>query len=413
MTAEIVIMNKSAVALAADSAVTVTGPTGSKVYNSANKLFMLTKNDPVGVMIYGSAHYMGMPWETIIKEFRESPEACARDHLEHYGLALIRYISSAEHLCDSAHCKAWALAFVKGYYSDVVLKNIEQAVDEHIRSKGSITERQTKAAVRRIVTATLDTTEKAPPLFAVTDDDIRSLSRRLAKNLGDAASSVFQKLPLSERSRVDLRRIGVNLLLRQGPWLENAVTGVVIAGFGQRDYYPRSYHFMPRARLDGILYHSAPEIQLVGNSGQAVVQAFAQHEMVRTFLEGIDPRFRQAVSAWVGKILDGLTAVAPQLGPVAPSVLSDFEKAIDELSGREFRNDVLGTVAILPKDELAAMAESLVNLTSFKRRVTMSQESVGGPIDVAVISKGDGFVWIKRKHYFEPGLNPHFFTRYH
>ena len=34
------------------------------------------------------------------------------------------------------------------------------------------------------------------------------------------------------------------------------------------------------------------------------------------------------------------------------------------------------------------MAESLVNLTSFKRRVTMDAETVGGPIDVAVISKG-------------------------
>jgi hypothetical protein len=35
-------------------------------------------------------------------------------------------------------------------------------------------------------------------------------------------------------------------------------------------------------------------------------------------------------------------------------------------------------------------------------------ETVAGPIDVAVISKGDGFIWIKRKHYFSPELNPHF-----
>jgi len=48
------------------------------------------------------------------------------------------------------------------------------------------------------------------------------------------------------------------------------------------------------------------------------------------------------------------------------------------------------------QDELAAMAESLVNLTSFKRKVSMEAETVGGTIDVAVISKGDGFIWIKR-----------------
>ena len=43
----------------------------------------------------------------------------------------------------------------------------------------------------------------------------------------------------------------------------------------------------------------------------------------------------------------------------------------------------------------------------------MEEETVGGPIDVAVISKGDGFVWIKRKHYFDRELNQHFFANYY
>jgi len=68
-------------------------------------------------------------------------------------------------------------------------------------------------------------------------------------------------------------------------------------------------------------------------------------------------------------------------------------------------------VASLPKDELGSMAESLVNLTKFKRRISTQQETVGGPIDVAVITKGDGFVWTKRKHYFKPELNPRYISR--
>ena len=58
------------------------------------------------------------------------------------------------------------------------------------------------------------------------------------------------------------------------------------------------------------------------------------------------------------------------------------------------------------------MAEALVSLTSFKRRFSLDAETVGGPVDVAVLSKGDGFIWIKRKHYFKPELNPHFLTNY-
>lgn len=57
------------------------------------------------------------------------------------------------------------------------------------------------------------------------------------------------------------------------------------------------------------------------------------------------------------------------------------------------------------------MAEALVNLTSLKRRVSMEEETVGGPIDVAVISKGDGLIWIKRKHYFDGTMNRDYLIR--
>ena len=58
------------------------------------------------------------------------------------------------------------------------------------------------------------------------------------------------------------------------------------------------------------------------------------------------------------------------------------------------------------------MAESLINLTCLKRRISINAETVGGPVDVAVISKGDGLIWIKRKHYFQPELNYGFFQNY-
>ncbi|WP_221919078.1 hypothetical protein, partial [Vibrio cholerae] len=68
-------------------------------------------------------------------------------------------------------------------------------------------------------------------------------------------------------------------------------------------------------------------------------------------------------------------------------------------------NKVVDMIQHLPKNEMAYMAESLVNLTAFKRKVSNDSDTVGGPIDVAVISKGDGFVWVKRKYYFNNELN--------
>jgi len=74
MTAEIAILNKNGVALASDSAVTIQKPGTQKIYNTANKLFMLSKYHPVGVMVYGMAELMGIPWETVIKSTGRNSE---------------------------------------------------------------------------------------------------------------------------------------------------------------------------------------------------------------------------------------------------------------------------------------------------------------------------------------------------
>ena len=67
MTAEILIMNRNAIAMAADSVVTVGN---QKTYTGANKLFMLSNNPPMGIMIWNNADFMGIPLESLIKEFR-------------------------------------------------------------------------------------------------------------------------------------------------------------------------------------------------------------------------------------------------------------------------------------------------------------------------------------------------------
>jgi hypothetical protein len=100
---------------------------------------------------------------------------------------------------------------------------------------------------------------------------------------------------------------------------------------------------------------------------------------------------------------------------VSAEILKKFRKEFEEFRQQTLVHpivSIVSMVSVLPKEELAAMAEALVNLTSFKRRFTPNAETVGGPIDVAVISRGDGFIWVKRKHYFRPELNPHFSTNY-
>lgn len=49
---------------------------------------------------------------------------------------------------------------------------------------------------------------------------------------------------------------------------------------------------------------------------------------------------------------------------------------------------------------MAALAQSLIDLTGFHRILTFSQEGVGGPVDLAVITKNEGFTWLSRKSWY-------------
>jgi hypothetical protein len=151
--------------------------------------------------------------------------------------------------------------------------------------------------------------------------------------------------------------------------------------------------------------------------------------MVNTFVEGINPGYERTITGFLDKMFQEMPALiansiavmneaekqdlVAKLNVVGKNILKDYVDKTRLHKTQRHVKPIIDTVAVLPKEELAAMAESLVNLTSFKRKVSLEAETVGGPIDVAVISKGDGFIWVKRKHYFKPELNPYFFSNYY
>jgi hypothetical protein len=73
MTAEVVLMNREAIAVAADSAVSLmAGGTENpqKIFTSANKIFGISPGHVVSIMIFNYASIMGIPWKIIIDRFR-------------------------------------------------------------------------------------------------------------------------------------------------------------------------------------------------------------------------------------------------------------------------------------------------------------------------------------------------------
>lgn len=93
--------------------------------------------------------------------------------------------------------------------------------------------------------------------------------------------------------------------------------------------------------------------------------------------------------------------------------VNDYMKECTIAAQQEYAQPFLNSITSLEKEDLADFAESMIKLTSIKRKVSPSLATVDGPIDVMVISKAEGVIWIKRKHYFDSDLNHSFFDNYY
>ena len=118
MTAEVVVMNKSAVAVAADSAVTIEMRHGNKIYTT-NKVFTLSKYQPVGIMIYGKAELLQIPWETIIKVFRRRLGDRKSGLLDEYAQDFVRFCEKSTSLFSEKHQRQYFKEAVHSYFVTV------------------------------------------------------------------------------------------------------------------------------------------------------------------------------------------------------------------------------------------------------------------------------------------------------
>ena len=143
--------------------------------------------------------------------------------------------------------------------------------------------------------------------------------------------------------------------------------------------------------------------------------------MVETFTQGASPEVWKTVkTSFLDHAVRAATQAAATAGVEIPDEiarqavvdrLDDFMKGWAFATLDAHMRPLQSVVAGLAVPEIAELAETLVMLESLKEKVTSRTQSVGGPIDVAVITRSEGLVWIKRKHFFEPNLNQRYMVR--
>lgn len=93
-----------------------------------------------------------------------------------------------------------------------------------------------------------------------------------------------------------------------------------------------------------------------------------------------------------------------------PSALVTMGLPADNVPGviqgiQSFTQEPLAHPA-MPIQDAIDLADFLVDTTKRFVRFQLGADTVGGETDICVVTKHEGFKWIRRKHYFRPELNP-------
>lgn len=410
-------MNRLAVVLAADSAATVTQYTGGKeeerYFKGSNKIFQLSDHHPVGLMIFDSADILRVPWEIVVKTFRADLGKKSFNTVKEYAAEFFAFLEKS------------SLLFPVAIQDEVFLDVARSATLPHvIRDKYPAADADRLAENLQIIEA------RQAELVAMADSPalpaghpqviLAKLTKPLAEQIDQWRSAFGQGYPAD---LTVLATVGILEILKQ-PERHLATTGLVFAGFGDHEIFPALAAYNSCGVICDKHLVTTTDDFAVTHKVPAKLSSFAQTAMSDTFSLGVSEDVYSSIMRTLEDKLQGFAKdiIVQSVGDA--SKIADFNdvvskarremgKAILEQAQKDHALPLRKVLGVLPVDEMAELAETLINLQALKEKVTKSTETVGGPVDVAIITKSEGLVWVKRKHFFDIGLNSRYLVRQH
>ena len=413
MTSIVGVLNKRAVAIAADSAVTV-GDT-HKVMNTGNKIFSMSKYAPVGIAIYGSASMMDTPWEVIIKCYRRELKTKKFQYLREYVDDFMNFLRKHQFFA-SVEVQRRNLTFQIFSFLNVCEEKAKKRVNYTTNPTQAVLDELNDCKTANMASADIYAEFQGydyAEFLLYARNEIQNVlgqskTPNLAQHFNEFAESYFYYMRVASIDK-------------------SGDTGLVFVGYGEEEIYPCLYNIVTTLYFDHKLqYRYGEQVEIRNELPSASIVPFAQVEATQTVIRGINPSFYNIISNNLNTALTAFRtassslarqqnaqALAAQIDSIDVSALTQaFTTSARNEFFEKYSRPLVNTISLLSISDMANVAESLVALTSLVNRMSPREESVGGPVDVAVISKGDGFIWIKRKHYFSPDLNSQFFNNY-
>lgn len=395
MTCEVVVMNKRGAALAADSAVTVGD--GEKIYHHAQKLFALAPATPVGLMLSGVPEIMGVPWEIVIKSYARQLGDRRFDRLEEYAQDFLRFVESSTTLFPDAVQRDWFRSLVESYWRDEFATPL--GIGGNRKAEGPASGRPpTLAQLLRRDHATWQKYSGKPAELSLLKG---VFGEKVLADYGTALDrlerQVFGARARSREVRQALRT--TVKFMYDKPWFHpRDRSWLAFVGMGEAEPFPVLQEYLIGSIASGRLRWTKTGQAEVSREHSAHVVPLAQRDAIDMFFRGIDPDLDGKLEDMVTRsVSHGPTQDRKGRRSQIAKIRKEFRRLLEREIDEKYETPLLAAVDAMPLHGLAKIAEALVRLTAFRKRMSVGQkETVGGTIDVAYLSKGDGFAWVNK-----------------
>jgi hypothetical protein len=375
-------MNASAIAMAADTAVSIPYGTGTKTYTRARKLLPLHETQPVAVMVWDAPGHLLLPWEVIVGEFRKTHQAVLNE--------LDQYVGAFFDFVDTESGK-WAADTDEATLLETVLDPEIYVLHQLWRGRLDAEDRpDTNAAIaasavavgQEFAAVTREKQLEGDRWTRQQASDLTSLDPAIREHFAAGANDLWNNLDTAARAElVALARERMVHILGD----ERGSSGLAFAGYGSNELLAQARVWRVSGRLAGKTRRVERRRFTISRDQPSIIVPIGQEGVINSFLKGIHPDVDKLVSDLVRTFTD-------QLGgeDLAVGVKARFDSEVAK-RGQE----VARAVEFLPAGDLAIVAGDLIRMTALRNRATITADTVGGPIDVILLSRAEGFRWVE------------------
>lgn len=447
MTSVVGILNKRGVAIAADSAVTRSIGTMEKVTKNGNKMVRLSDVDPITVMFTGNGAFLSVTWDVIARKYRQQRGMIHHSTVEDLARDFFDYIASTPVFWSDEACDR-ILKYLTRKVFDEANNEISILYENARKRNGTMVRPATfrKAFIQNLRAIARDYSGqgRCPQFEGYTIEQFRKsasgilddfFNDKYDANLGnydipdilkDPAFDFFNSpksdYVISHYPKDVLEAIRPvfeeTLLTVMGSRIEDDFKAVLVfAGYGNDQKYPSLVSATVCEGYDfKVNYTINPkDIVCISDRRPVAICPFAQDDVIKSLIRGV-------YEGWSENALSELQDITNPWGSNvfdadSPEEEPDFEfnDLLDEVESDDLHKKFTREAGRLQNakqrkwekalerydlEEMATLADSLINLTEFHRILTFSQEGVGGLVDLAVISRNEGFTWLRRKSWY-------------